>query len=251
MNSNHNVENTENFSDEIEVDDFDSVDDFIKQLEAREKDLHISSDLVIEVGESEFDDRDKPEIPMAEIISAAPPILKLPKVIEPAIKAADGEILTLKTRIAKMESERDEIYENSRRRQKDFDTYKSRTERERSETFTNQVSNLAVRMLPVLDNLDRALNFAEHTPAAKNQEFQQFFEGIMMVSQQLNEVLAGMGVSPIESVGHVFDPHYHEAVAAETSGEYAANTISAELLRGYRIGERVIRASMVKVVTTA
>ena len=146
-----------------------------------------------------------------------------------------------------MESERDEIFENSRRRQKDFDAYRSRTERERGETFSNQVSNLAMQMLPVLDNLDRALSFAEQNSAAKNQAFQQFFEGIMMVSQQLNEVLAGMGVSPIDSVGHTFDPHYHEAVAAETSEEFAPNTISAELMRGYRIGERVIRASMVKV----
>jgi hypothetical protein len=63
----------------------------------------------------------------------------------------------------------------------------------------------------------------------------------------VNDVLAEMGVQPITSVGETFDPHYHEAVATEESDEHGPNTISAELLRGYRIGERVIRHSMVKV----
>ena len=89
MNPNHNIENSGDLTEEIELDDFGSVDDFIKQLEAREKDLRISSDLVIEVGDSEFDDRDPPGLTM-EIIPEtpvhAPPKIIQPKAIEPAAK---------------------------------------------------------------------------------------------------------------------------------------------------------------------
>ncbi len=266
MNSNQNIENAENFPEEIESvelvenDDFGSVEDFIKQLEAREKDLDISSDLVIEVGESEFDDRVVPEflkseiaVPTAKKINLPPPkTVSAPPVKSIELKTDSAalfeiEISALKNKISKMEGERTEIFEHSRRRQKDFETYKSRTERERSETFHNQISNLAQQILPVLDNLDRALNFASRSANGKDQNFEQFYEGIVLVSQQLNEVLAEMGISPIPSVGRTFDPHYHEAVATEETDEFAPNTISAELLRGYRLGERVIRASMVRV----
>jgi molecular chaperone GrpE len=106
-------------------------------------------------------------------------------------------------------------------------------------------------MLPVLDNLDRALLFAENHDEASSKDFHQFFEGIVMVNQQLNEVLANMGVSPIASVGQPFDPHFHEAVAAEESAGFPPNTVTGELRRGYRIGDRVIRAAMVRVSVAA
>jgi molecular chaperone GrpE len=102
-------------------------------------------------------------------------------------------------------------------------------------------------MLPVLDNLNRALDSASNFSDEKLQDFQQFFEGIMLVGRQLNEVLEEMGVQPIAAVGESFDPHYHEAVATETTDEVPPYTITEELLRGYRIDDKVIRASMVKV----
>ena len=105
-------------------------------------------------------------------------------------------------------------------------------------------------MLPVLDNLNRALDFAADDANEKAQEFQQFYQGIVLVNQQVNEVLAGMGVASIASVGEPFDPHFHEAVAVDESDVYPQQTVSAELLRGYRLGERVIRPSMVKVAAT-
>ena len=138
-----------------------------------------------------------------------------------------------------------------RRRQLDFDNYKKRVERDRSETFTGQISNLVKQMLPVLDNLNRALDFAAQHSEGRSQDFHQFFEGIFLVNQQLNEVLAEMGVQQVVSTGEPFDPHVHEAVATEISAEVPPNTVTGELLRGYRIGDRVIRAAMVKVSTAA
>ena len=251
MKPKQNLKNKD-FTDEIESPDSPSVDDFIKQLEAKEKDLHISSDLVIEFEEPDFD-----EASIDEFLQSALPTQNgglptdiLSKTVAPyrkALSELEDEVLELETQILKIEAERAEMAENLRRRQKDFDNYKSRTEREREETFTNQVSNLATQMLPVLDNLNRALDFAADISAEKEKEFQQFFHGIFLVNQQLNEVLEGMGVSPIASVGEPFDPHCHEAVAVEETEQFPPQTVSAELLRGYRIGNRVIRPSMVKV----
>lgn len=259
MNSNQEMDNIEEFSDEIELSSTISVDDFIKELEAKEKDLHISPDLVIEVGESEFDERKMPEFFIPEMSieierngestftagSAPQPAPDLKVVSE-----LEGKVRQLSSKVEKMESERSEMLENSLRRQKDFENYKNRTERERRETYHKQISNLATQMLPVLDNLNRALDFAKPVSDGTQNEFKQFFEGIVLVNQQLNEVLAGMGVQPIASVGERFDPHFHEAVATEENANFPSNVISAELLRGYRIGDKVIRPAMVKVAVT-
>ncbi len=67
----------------------------------------------------------------------------------------------------------------------------------------------------------------------------------------MNEILAEMGVQPIIAVGEPFDPHFHEAVATEETDEFPPHTVTTELLRGYRIGDKVIRPSMVKVSVSA
>jgi len=250
MNSNRETEKGKELLEDLEAEDLRSVDDFFKELEAKEKDLHISSDLVIEIEESDFDDQNSPDFPIADLSPASM------NSVEPVYSARnhsqetgrfESEIAELKGRISKMEAERVEIYENSQRRNRDFENYKNRTERDRQENLLNQVSNLATELLPVLDNLDRALECATQISDPKQKDFKQFFDGIVLVNQQLNEVLAEMGVQPISSVGEHFDPHFHEAVAMEETEEFPPNVITSELLRGYRIGERIVRASMVKV----
>jgi len=158
-----------------------------------------------------------------------------------------SEISNLQDQIARLEAEHIKLFEIARRRQNDFESYKNRTERERSDTFRNQISNLATQMLPVVDNLNRALDSSGNITDESSQDIKQFFEGIVLVSQQLNEILAEMGVQPILAVGEPFDPHFHEAVALETTDDYPSQTVMAELLRGYRLGEKIIRPSMVKV----
>ncbi len=252
MNPNQDSQNMEDFSEEIEFDDSTSIDDFIKELEEKEKDLHISSETVIEIEESEFDDTNTAEF----IIARTSPDNKQPlKPVEVNVSApipADinkfkNEISSLQSQISKMEAQRVELFETSRRRQTDFDNYKNRTERERSETFRKQLGNLAEQMLPVLDNLNRALDSAENFSGKDLPDFQRFCDGIGLVNQQLNEVLAGMGVQPIAAIGEHFDPHYHEAVATEENENFPPHTITAELLRGYRIDDKIIRPAMVKV----
>ena len=241
---------------EIDVDATASVDDFIKELEAKEKDLHITADMTIEIAEADFDasgvqdfvehdiERSVTLQPAAGVPNGRP---------EPGMKTRlyelENENATLNDRIKSLRAERNEIQEKSDRRLKDFENYKYRMDRERRGAFIDQITNLASQMLPVLDNLDRALDSVQKLERDKSEEFQQFYDGIALVNNQVCEVFAEMGVQPIATVGETFDPNFHEAVSIEEHGDKAANLILEEMLRGYRIGNRVIRHSMVKVTS--
>ncbi len=257
MDFNNDIEDQDNFVTEIEEGNSLSIEDFIKELEAKEKDLQISADLSIEFDESDIDDTNPSEFIKQEFAiepvkaPQSKPIVNSLSSNNKAFAELENEILQIKEQVSRLETERAELAETMRRRQTDFDNYKKRTERDRSETFLNQISNLATQILPVLDNMNRALDFAANHSEGKSHDFHQFFEGIVMVNQQLNEVLAEMGVAPIAAVGEHFDPHIHEAVAMEEGGQFPPNTVSGELLRGYRIGDKIIRAAMVKVATSA
>jgi molecular chaperone GrpE len=241
--------------DAMEVDTAASVDDFIKQLEAKEKDLHITSDLTIEVEESEFDERNIPD-------DILPPDLgtSSQEMGDPGPKAKgtgnktrlfelEQELESLKKRLATLREERNEVQEKSDRRLKDFESYRYRMDRERRGAFIDQIANLASQMLPVFDNLDRGLDSVRSAEGERSAEFQQFYDGIVLVNQQMAEIFQSMGVESIATVGQPFDPTFHEAVAVEEGSELPPNTVTEEMLRGYRIGNRVVRHSMVKVTT--
>jgi molecular chaperone GrpE len=248
MNSNNNSQNAEELSSkEFEFDDSSSIDDFIKELEAKEKDLHISSEMVIEIDENDFDKKDLPEFLQSELSAETAPSKAIHPSNQTAISNLETEVSALQAQISKNENERADLVKLMQRRQTDFENYKKRVERERNDTFLNILGNLANQMLPVLDNMSRALDSVSNMQDGHEKEVQHFLDGIVLVNQQLNEVLAEMGVEPIPAVGESFDPHFHEAVAAEESDEFPPHTVTAEFLRGYRIGNKVVRPAMVKV----
>jgi len=253
MESINNSENQDEYLRGSDLEDPVSVDDFIRQLEEKEKDLHIDSDSVIEFEESdELNDELvlEPLFPTVEPPkqAAKPVVNNESREIEIAGKSNPETIISdLNSKIRSMEEARKELLIDSQRRIKDFETYRKRMDREREETFAKQICNLATQMLPVLDNLNRALDFAESVHLENRTEVQPFFDGIVMVNQQINEVFSGMGIETILTVGHVFDPHLHEAVAIDENSEHPPHTITEEMLRGYKVGEKVIRHSMVKV----
>ncbi|CAN5391137.1 hypothetical protein BH10ACI1_BH10ACI1_35100 [soil metagenome] len=253
MNSNDNLKDMkEDFVPEIDADDSNSIDDFIKQLEAKERDLDISSEMVIEFDDPSFDDTNPGGFVKSEFPPEPRPINENNNFhhnIQSSEKVSeiDKEKIGLKNQVSKLEADCTQLTEVLRRRQTDFDNFKNRVERERGETFLNQLSNLSTQMLPVLDNLNRALEFAERHNESSSEDFHQFFQGIVLVNQQLNEVLAEMGVLPVPAVGESFDPYFHEAVATEETDAFPPNTVTSEFLRGYCIGNKLIRAAMVKV----
>ena len=262
MNPKEQIPRPEESLDEVADDTMSSVDDFIRELEAKERDLHITADLQIEIEESEFDPRGTTDFETVEEVSmpSVPTPAKAPKatvrpqprgVVEPGSKTRvfelEAEVASLQERVRELKAERNDIQEKSDRRLKDFESFKYRMDRERRGAFIDQIANLAGAMLPVLDNLDRALASVDKAKVDGTAEFSKFYDGIALVNQQVNEVLGEMGVEPIKSVGDRFDPMFHEAVATEQRTDLPNNSISEEMLRGYRIGNRVIRHSMVKV----
>lgn len=246
-------ETVEQLSAESTEDHAPSVDDFLKELEEKEKDLNISSDVVIEVEESEFSEKDIPEFLKAELSNQKTAENDLPAGSKETgvEKSRSGEIQQLRRQVSELENDYHELSTTLKRRQTDFENYRKRIERERGDAFLGQIGNLATQLLPVLDNLNRALEAATNLPGEQSPNFQHFFDGIVMVNQQLIEVLEEMGVEPIIAVGEPFDPHFHDAVATEESEVFSPNVVTTELLRGYRIGDKVIRPAMVKVAAAA
>ena len=133
------------------------------------------------------------------------------------------------------------------RKAAEFDNFKKRTAREKTENFTLGLCGAVEKLLPVLDNLDRAIGAAEG-----NDDKDALLEGIKMVRSQFVEALGALNVSEIEAVGREFDPELHNAVMTGESDE-PSNTITDEFAKGYIYksgdSERVIRHSMVKVAT--
>ena len=223
-----------------------SFDDFLKELEEAEKNLSISDDLVVEFEDS-FDDTQSSEAQSAtEEFALETFAAPEPKRDQASDRASAQELQKLQLKISSLEEERGELRNLLQRRQNDFDSFRKRTERERSETFENILGKLSAQMLPVVDNLSRALGSAEQV-AEKSKEFELFIEGILLVSHQLTDVLIEMGLQPIAPLGQPFDPHFHEAVATAEDGEKEPGTVIEEILTGYKIGKKVIRPAMVKV----
>lgn len=130
---------------------------------------------------------------------------------------------------------------NWQRSAADFSNYRRRTEEERRAMA--QLSNAALigRLLAVLDDFDRAL---DNVPADAHESW---VEGVRLVERKLRSVLEAEGVAPIEAVGQPFDPNLHEAVVHEETNEYPDNHVIDEVQRGYRLHDRVIRPSLVRV----
>lgn len=123
----------------------------------------------------------------------------------------------------------------------EFENYRRRMQREKEELTVYANQKLIKALLPVLDNLDRALA----TPPTAGDE--KLRAGVELTARSFRDLLAKEGVTAIEAVGQPFDPNVHEAVMTEESTEHEDGTVLAELLKGYRLGDRVIRPSMVKV----
>lgn len=161
--------------------------------------------------------------------------------------ATRAELKRVQAALAKLTEERQELVEKVARRQADFDNYRKRVERERGETYGRVAGELVGQLLPVVDNLQRALDAESSVEAGESEEFRHFLRGVELIGRQLNGVLESLGVKPVPTVGQPFDPHVHEAVATEQTDEFEPDTVTAELVRGYRIGDKLIRPAMVKV----
>ena len=158
-----------------------------------------------------------------------------------------AELIATRAELKRVEAENAELKDRLARRQADFENYRKRVERERSETYNRVVADVAAKLLPVLDNLKRALETEASVEATESDEFRHFLSGVDLIYKQLNGVLDALGVKPIAAVGEQFDPHVHEAVTTEATDEYEPDTVMQEIVAGYRLGDKLIRPALVKV----
>jgi molecular chaperone GrpE len=143
--------------------------------------------------------------------------------------------------IAELRHERDELRDQLLRKAADFDNYRKRVERDRREMVELAAQDLLSELLPVIDDFERALE-ADVAPGAES-----YRNGVELIYKQLQDLLKKRSVTPIEAVGTDFDPHVHQAVVHEDSTTHRDGEVIAELRRGYRLGDRLLRPAMVKV----
>jgi molecular chaperone GrpE len=149
---------------------------------------------------------------------------------------------TLEAELVKAKAKAEDHYSQLQRLQADFDNYRKRTQKEKTELIKYASERLVGELLPVLDNFDRAVSAAKVNP-----DFTSFSQGVEMILRQMQAALSKEGLKAMDSVGQPFDPNLHEAVLRVTSDEHPENTVVEEILKGYYLKEKVIRPSMVKV----
>lgn len=140
-----------------------------------------------------------------------------------------------------LRQERDDLQDRLLRSAAEFDNYRKRTDRERRELSDAVAADLIRDLLPIIDDLERALAAASQTgdPALR--------AGVELIHRQVLEAIKRRGAEPFSTVGQDFDPLWHEALASEPAGDRRDGEVVEEIRRGYRIGQRLIRPALVKV----
>ncbi len=159
----------------------------------------------------------------------------------PSAGQADGASLLPSEEIDLLQKERDELKIQVLRIQADFANYQKRARQQADEVRTYAIGNLAQDVLGGIDNLERAI---EALRASANQGITS---GLDLVQKQLLGILAKYGVEPIAALEQPFDPNFHEAIMQQPSAGHPEGTVVAELGKGYKIHDRVLRPSKVAV----
>jgi len=148
----------------------------------------------------------------------------------------------LLTRIEKAEKENQSLSDRLLRTLAEFDNYKKRVTREKEDLIKYGIEKIALELLPILDNFERA---CEQIKNAK--EIDQVVCGVEMILKQLRDTLEKFHVKPFSSVGEQFDPERHEAMAHQEHDTFAANTVTAEFQKGYYLSDKLLRPARVMV----
>lgn len=162
---------------------------------------------------------------------------------DPAANPTIGETAPLNPNdaLAQVQKERDDFFEQLQRTRAEFANYQKRAKTQADADRIYAVGTLARDLLDPLDNLERA------TEALRASAVASVGEGVAMVHRQLLEMLAKHGVEPIAALGQPFDPNQHEAIVQQPDAERPEGTVVAELSRGYKIRDRVLRPTKVAV----
>ena len=160
----------------------------------------------------------------------------------PQVEEPLDESAALEKKITELEKERDELKDQALRTHAETENFKKRLTREK-EDFAKYSNEKAVKeMLPVIDNLERAVDHAKEAGESGG-----LIDGVEMTLDLFQKALERLGVSPVEAVGETFDPEKHEAVQQIESADHEPNIVVSEFQKGYMLHERLIRPAMVVV----
>jgi len=163
------------------------------------------------------------------------------EILDPAegLSAAAAAGTVSEDALAAANAEKEKYYDLWLRSRADFENLKKRVDRERMDERTQAAATLIQEILPVVDNLERAL--------AGAQTDDPFHEGVSLIHRQLKETLLTAGLEPIDALGASFDPLFHEAVATERTDRFEPNRVLEEIQKGYTYKGKVLRPSLVRV----
>jgi len=162
--------------------------------------------------------------------------------LESAGMAAEAVVATAEDELVAARAEAARNLDGWQRTQAEFANARKRFDKQRAEAYANANADLVAKLVPLLDDFERALATA---PAGIQAD--PWLAGVGLVYRKMLSVLEEMNVEPIAAVGAPFDPNMHEALGQEPSNDYDSGLVAREMRRGYRIGDRVIRPSLVMV----
>ncbi len=155
-------------------------------------------------------------------------------------KKAKKALEEKEAKIAELEKALEEEKDKYLRLCAEYDNFRKRAAKEKETLYSSATADSAEQLLPVLDNLERALG-------AETDKESGMYKGVEMIYSQCIEIFGKMGITEIEADGKTFDPNYHNAVMHDEDPEVGENVITAVFQKGYKLGDRVIRHSVVKV----
>lgn len=145
--------------------------------------------------------------------------------------------------LEELRRERDAVQDRLLRTAAEFDNYRKRMDRERRDLADYTAGEVLRELLPIIDNLERALQAAAPDDPLR--------KGVELIHRQMLEMLRKRGVKPIDTLGTDFDPNFHQAVIHEESADHREGEVMEELQRGYVVGDKLLRPAMVKVAKRA
>ena len=161
---------------------------------------------------------------------------------EPDAPAASGDATTGGDDLAKAVEEREQLRDRLLRTTAEFDNFRKRVDRDRREMADRAAESILLDLLPVVDDLERAL-----AAEATGEGADAYRRGVELIHRQLTELLAKRGVKVLDALGADFDPHLHQAVASEPADGHRDGEVMAVLRTGYTLNDRLLRPAMVKV----
>ncbi|WP_019553273.1 nucleotide exchange factor GrpE [Propionispira raffinosivorans] len=202
---------------------------FLKE-ELKKKDAVIMDEMKKEIDKAEKEDQQEAQVVEQETLTA-----------DEVTTEVNSEIETLKAELEQKQKDVLEHADRVKRLQADFDNFRRRTRQEKEELSTFVVQGLIKDLLPLLDNLERAIS-------VESADETSLREGVSMIYKQFFAALEKNGLESIKAVGEKFDPNFHQAIMRVEDADKEDDIVAEELQKGYSVHGRVIRPSMVKVV---